>query len=227
MPAKPNPALGLVLGIIVGYAGIVGGSYAGTRLALARQVRFESLFEHGLQWLVLLVVIAVVVGLLMAIRTIGAGVMVGAGGLATVAGLAVMLVPIRSAYDVIKLFQIPGTRTIAYMLTDGSALFFGVVLLIGGIGRWASDAKAARALRGESGGYTPAFAAQPQQWGGYPGQQQQPQPHPQAYPGQPQQAQQPGQQGQQPGQHQDRQQPGAYPGQQPPGNTFPGQQPPR
>lgn len=154
--------------------------------------------------------------------------MVGAGGLATVAGLAVMLVPIRSAYDVIKLFQVPGTRTIAYMLTDGSALFFGVVLLIGGIGRWASDAKTTRALRGESGGYNPAFAAPPQQWGGYPGQQQQPQPHPQTYPGPPQQAQQPGQQqGQQSGQQQDRQQPGSYPGQQPPGNTFPGQQPPR
>lgn len=198
MPAKPNPVLGLVLGIIVGYAGIVGASYAGTRLALTRQVRFDSVLEHGLQWLVLLAVIAVVVGLLMAIRTIGAGVMVGAGALMTVAGLVVMLAPIRAAYDVIKLFEVPGTRTLAYMLTDGSALFIGIVLLIAGIGRWAGDARTARALRGESGGYTPAFAPQPQQWGGYPGQQQQPQPHPQA-----------------------------YPGQQPPGNTFPGQQPPR
>jgi hypothetical protein len=198
MPAKPNPVLGLVLGIIVGYAGIVGASYAGTRLALTRQVRFDSVLEHGLQWLVLLAVIAVVVGLLMAVRTIGAGVMVGAGALMTVAGLVVMLAPIRAAYDVIKLFEVPGTRTLAYMLTDGSALFIGIVLLIAGIGRWAGDARTTRALRGESGGYNPAFAPQPQQWGGYPGQQQQPQPHPQA-----------------------------YPGQQPPGNTFPGQQPPR
>ncbi|MFG1620802.1 hypothetical protein [Kribbella sp. NPDC049227] len=224
MPAKPNPVLGLVLGIIVGYAGIVGGSYAGTRLAVARQVRFDSIIEHGLQWLLMLAAIAAVVGLLMAFRTIGAGVMVGAGALMTVAGLVVLLAPIRAAYDVIKLFQLPGSRTVAYMLTDGSALFLGIVLLIAGIGRWAGDAKTTRALRGESGGYNPAYAAQPQQWGGYPGQQQQPQPHPQAYPGQPQQAQQPGQPQ---GQPQDRQQPGAYPGQQPPGNTFPGQQPPR
>jgi len=225
MPAKPNPVLGLVLGIIVGYAGIVGGSYAGTRLALARQVRFDSIIEHGLQWLLMLAAIAVIVGLLIAIRSIGAGVMVGAGGLMTVAGLVVLLAPIRSAYDVIKLFQLPGSRTVAYMLTDGSALFLGIVLLVGGIGRWASDAKTARALRGESGGYNPSYAPQPQQWGGYPGQQQQPQP---TYPGQPQQAQQPGrQQPYQPGQQQDRQQPGAYPGQQPSGNTFPGQEPPR
>jgi hypothetical protein len=225
MPAKPNPVLGLVLGIIVGYAGIVGGSYAGTRLALARQVRFESIIEHGLQWLLMLAAIAVIVGLLMAIRSIGAGVMVGAGGLMTIAGLAVMLAPIRSAYDVIKLFQVPGTRTIAYMLTDGSALFLGIILLIAGIGRWAGDAKTSRALRGESGGYNPAFAPQPQQWGGYPGQQQQPQP---TYPGQPQQAQQQAQQpGRQPGQQQPYQPGQQQDRQQPPGNTFPGQQPPR
>ncbi|TCC58540.1 hypothetical protein E0H73_24745 [Kribbella pittospori] len=213
MPAKPNPVLGLVLGIIVGYAGIVGGSYAGTRLALTRQVRFDSILTHGLQWLLMLAAIAVIVGLLMVIRSIGAGVMVGAGALMTLAGLVVMLAPIRTAYDVVKLFQVPGSRMLAYMLTDGSALFIGIILLIAGIGRWAGDAKTTRALRGESGGYNPALAPQPQQWGGYPGQQQQPQP---TYPGQPQQAQQ-----------QDRQQPGGYPGQQPPGNTFPGQQPPR
>jgi len=211
MPAKPNPALGLVLGIIVGYAGVVGGSYAGTRLALARQVRFDSIINHGLQWLVLLIVIAAVVGLLMAVRKIGAGVMVGAGGLMTVAALAVLLAPIHAAYDVIKLFQIPGSRMVPYMLSDGSALFLGIVLLIAGIGRWAGDAKTTAALGGDQRGYNPAIPAQ-QQWGGYPGQQQQPQPQPY-----------PGQQPYHPGQQQDK-----YPGQQQsPGNTFPGQQPPR
>ena len=59
MAAKPNPALGLVLGIIAGYAAVVGASYAGARLQIARQVTFDSVVRHGLQWLVLLLLIAV------------------------------------------------------------------------------------------------------------------------------------------------------------------------
>jgi len=194
MAAKPNPALGLVLGIIAGYAGVVGASYAGAKVQIVRQVRFDSIDKHGVLWLAVLLLIAAVLGLLMAGRTIGAGVMVGAGTLMALAGLAVQVAPIRQVSDLLTLFQVPGSKIPPYLLMDGSVLLLGVVLLIAGIGRWISDARVAR-LQGpgqlqDTGGYPPMFPGQqPQQWGGYPGQQQQP-PHP----GQPQQQQYPGQQ---------------------------------
>jgi hypothetical protein len=190
MAAKPHPALGLVLGIIAGYAGVVGASYAGARLQIARQVTFDSAVRHGLQWLVLLLLIAAVLGLLMAGRTIGAGVMVGAGAVMALAGLFVQVAPINRVSDLLKLFQVPGSSIPPYLLMDSSVLFIGVVLLVAGIGRWAADAKVARVLQG--GGDQPGYPVPqpPQQWGGYPGQQQQPsypgrQQQPQQYPGQP------------------------------------------
>jgi hypothetical protein len=190
MAAKPNPALGLVLGIIAGYAAVVGASYAGARLQIARQVTFDSVVRHGLQWLVLLLLIAAVLGLLMAGRTIGAGVMVGAGAVMALAGLFVQVAPINRVSDLLKLFQVPGSRIPPYLLMDSSILFIGVVLLVAGIGRWASDAKAARLLPGGGSQSGYPVQQQPQQWGGYPGQQQQPpypgqQQQPQQYPGQP------------------------------------------
>ncbi len=190
MAAKPNPALGLVLGIIAGYAGVVGASYAGARLQIARQVTFDSIVRHGLQWLLLLLLIAAVLGLLMAGRTIGAGVMVGAGALMTIAALLVQVAPIRQVSDLLTLFQVPGSKIPPYLLMDSSVLFIGVILLVAGIGRWASDSKVAKLVgQGEYHGQQLTFPTQqPQQWGGYPGQQQQP-PHPsqqqQPYPGQP------------------------------------------
>ncbi len=204
MPAKPNPALGLVLGAIAGYAGVVGASYAAAKLAFARQVGFDSIVRHGLQWLALLLFVAAVLGLLMAGRRIGAGVMVGAGALLTLVGLAVQLAPIRRTYDLLKLFQVPGSQVPPYLLLDGSILFIGVILLIAGIGRWAADGKVTQTPSGQvqlqdNRGYQPT---QPQ-WGGYPGQQQQQ------------------------GGYQGQRQPQDYPGQQPPGG-YPGQQqPPR
>jgi len=202
MAAKPNPALGLVLGIIAGYAGVVGASYAGARLQIARQVTFDSIVRHGLQWLVLLLLIAAVLGLLMAGRTIGAGVMVGAGALMTIAALLVQVAPIRQVSDLLTLFQVPGSKIPPYLLMDSSVLFIGVILLVAGIGRWASDSKVAKLvgqgqLQDYQGQQMTFPTQQPQQWGGYPGQQQQP-PHPsqqqQTYPGQQQQPPYPGQQ---------------------------------
>ncbi|MGY4765672.1 hypothetical protein ACXC9Q_02000 [Kribbella sp. CWNU-51] len=187
MAAKPNPALGLVLGIIAGYAAVVGASYAGARLQIARQVTFDSVVRHGLQWLVLLLLIATVLGLLMAGRTIGAGVMVGAGAVMALAGLFVQVAPINRVSDLLKLFQVPGSSIPPYLLMDSSMLFVGVVLLVAGIGRWAADGKATK-LAGQPQDYR--GQQPPQQWGGYPGQQQQPpypgqQQQPQQYPGQP------------------------------------------
>ena len=190
MAAKPNPALGLVLGIIAGYAAVVGASYAGARLQIARQVTFDSVVRHGLQWLVLLLLIAAVLGLLMAGRTIGAGVMVGAGAMMALAGLFVQVAPINRVSDLLTLFQVPGSKIPPYLLMDSSILFIGVVLLVAGIGRWAADAKVARVLQGGGNQSGYPVPQPPQQWGGYPGQQQQPpypgqQQQPQQYPGQP------------------------------------------
>jgi hypothetical protein len=245
MPAKPVPGLGLVLGVIVGYAAIIGGSYATTRLAMARAVRFESDLGRSLPWLALLIAVAVVLGVLMAIPAIGAGVMVGTGGLMTLVGVAFLVLPLRQVFDLSKAFKVPGTRfPPSYLLFDGSLVLLGLILLLVGVRRWASDAKVYRLLtaqgQAQDRAYSSTFPTQPgqqaQQWGGYPGQQPQ-QPHPG------QQAPQPhGQQAQQyggyPGQQQQTypgQQQGGYPGQQQPqdyGRQSPGgqpgqQQPPR
>jgi len=244
MPAKPVPGLGLVLGVIVGYAAIVGGSYATTRLAMARAVRFETDLGRTLPWLALLIAIAVVLGVLMAIPAIGAGAMVGTGALMTVVGLAFLVLPLRQVFDLSKAFRVPGTRfPPSYMLFDGSLLLLGLVLLLVGVRRWASDAKVYRLLtaqgQAQDRAHTPTsptnatFPTQPgqqaQQWGGYPGQQAQ---QPLGQPQQSQQPQQPQQYGGYPGQQQSgypgQQQPQDY-GQQSPGGQPgpPGQQPPR
>jgi hypothetical protein len=246
MPAKPVPGLGLVLGVIVGYAAIVGGSYATTRLAMARAVRLETDLGRTLPWLALLIAIAVVLGVLMAIPAIGAGAMVGTGALMTVVGLAFLVLPLRQVFDLSKAFRVPGTRfPPSYMLFDGSLLLLGLVLLLVGVRRWASDAKVYRLLtaqgQAQDRAHTPTsptnatFPTQPgqqaQQWGGYPGQQAQ---QPLGQPQQSQQPQQPQQYGGYPGQQQSgypgQQQPQDYGQQSPggqPGQQQPGQQPPR
>ncbi|MER7248143.1 hypothetical protein [Kribbella sp. NPDC000426] len=184
--AKPLPALGLVIGVIVAYAGVVGASYATARLLLRVQT-FRTDVGQMLPWLAALVAIALVLGLLMMAPAIGAGVTTGAGLLLTVSGLAVFLLPVRQAFDLVKLFQFPGTRfNGSYLLYDGSVILLGIPLLLVGLRRWAVEAKLAKLMAGpgqlqDSPGYQPGYPQQqPQQWGGYPGQQQQP---PQ-YPGQ-------------------------------------------
>jgi hypothetical protein len=242
MPAKPIPGLGLVLGVIVGYIGIVGASYATTKLAMGRAVALDGSLGRTVPWVALLLAVALVLGVLMMIPAIGAGVMTGTGALLTVIGLVFLLAPLRQVFDLSKAFSVPGNRLPpSYMLFDGSFVLLGIILLLVGARRWASDAKVYRLLsaqgQAQDRAYRPSFPAQagqqPQQWGGYPGQQPQhgaqPQHGPQPQQGQPQQPQYggyPGQQQSYPGQ-----QPGGYPGQQQQqdyGQQHPGQQqPPR
>lgn len=211
---KPLPALGLVIGVIATYVGIAAGSYAAGRLMLRLQTLRMDL-GNMLPWLALLVAVAVVLGLLMMAPAVGAGVTTGAGLLMTLTGLAVLLLPTRQAFDFVQLFDLPGARFRGSpLLFDGSVILFGIPLLLVGIRRWTQESKLAKLLPApgqvqDARGYQPTFPQQqqPQQWGGYPGQQQY----------QPTQPQQPGQHGQpgQPGQ------PPQHPGQPP---QHPGQQ---
>ncbi|MFD3403304.1 hypothetical protein ACFWUU_21640 [Kribbella sp. NPDC058693] len=170
--AKPLPALGLVIGIIASYAAMVVASYATTRLLLRVQT-FRSDVGQVLPWLALMAAIAVVLGLLMIAPVVGSGVTVGAGLLLTVSGVAVLLLPVAQAIDLVKLFQFPGSRYGgSYLLFDGSVILFGIPLLLVGIRRWAQDAKLAKLMAGP--GQLQDAPNYPQQWGGYPGQQQQP-----------------------------------------------------
>ncbi|MGZ0151173.1 hypothetical protein ACXJJ3_29235 [Kribbella sp. WER1] len=178
---KPLPALGLVIGVIAAYVGLSAASYAAPRLTMRIQI-YRNDFGHSLPWLALLIAIAVVLGLLMMAPAIGAGVTTGAGLLLTVVGLAVALVPIQQLFHLIKLFEWPGSKYGgSYMLFDGSVLLLGIPLLLVGIRRWTQEAKLFKVLQGPQ---------QPQQWGGYPGQQplppqhQYPQQQPPQYPGQ-------------------------------------------
>jgi hypothetical protein len=182
--AKPLPALGLVIGVIATYAGMVCASYATMRVTMRIQV-YDAAVGKVLPWVLALAAIALVLGVLMMVPVIGSGVTTGAGLLLTVVGLAIMLLPVRQAFDLSKLFQFPGTKYFgSYLLFDGSFIVFGIPLLLIGIRRWAVDAKLAKLMRGpgqlqDGSGYQSAYPQQqpqqqPQQWGGYPGQQQQP-----------------------------------------------------
>ncbi|MFI7065870.1 hypothetical protein ACIBL3_33065 [Kribbella sp. NPDC050124] len=224
MPAKPIPGLGLVIGVVIGYATMVGTSYASSKLAMLRGGMLDQDLGRSLPWLVLLLGTAVVAAVLMAVPTIGSGVMTGAGAFMTLFGLAFLLLPLRQAFDLVKVFEVPGTRRlIPYMMLDGTFLFLGIVVLLVGVRRWASDAKVHRLLtaqgRAQDRAYGSVYPAQQQQWGGYPGQQQQPYPAQQQ---QPYPAQQP-----QHGQTFPAQQPPQHYGQQPPGGHPGQQQPPR
>lgn len=243
MPAKPIPGLGLVIGVIVGYAAMLGSSYAMSKLGATRAATLDGSLDRTLPWVGLLLAVAVVASVLMAVPTIGAGVMTGAGAFMTLFGLIFLLAPLRTTFDLVKLFRVPGERLASYTLLDGSFVLLGVIILIVGARRWASDTKVHQLLsaqgQAQDRAYRPGFPAQPgqqpgqpQQWGGYPGQPQHPGQQPQ-HPGQ--QPQYPGQQpqhGAHPGQQTFPNQPGAYPGQQPPQDyrqqpPHPGQQPPR
>lgn len=189
--AKPLPVLGLVVGVVAAYVALSGSAYAAPRMTMRIQM-YRNDFGSTLPWLALLLVIAVVFGLLMMAPVIGAGVTTGAGLLLTVVGLAVMLAPVQQLFHLVKLFEWPGSKYGGgYMLFDGSIVLLGIPLLLVGIRRWAQEAKLAKLSQGPQ---------QPQQWGGYPGQQ--PLPPQQGYPRQDYQQQQ--------------YPPPQYPGQQPP-----------
>lgn len=161
--SKPLPALGLVIGVIACYVAILCAQYSTAKLLIRMQM-YRSDPGQMLPGLGILLVVAVVLGLLMMVPSIGAGVTTGAGALLTVVGLAALLLPLRQAFDFGRLFQFPGTRYGGYLLFDGSFLLFGIPLLLVGIRRWAVDAKLAKLPQG------PGYPQQPQQ-PYYPGQQ--------------------------------------------------------
>ncbi|GAA1605268.1 hypothetical protein GCM10009804_71860 [Kribbella hippodromi] len=201
---KPLPALGFVIGIPVAYAGIVAAQYATTRLLLRMQTyRFDA--SHTLPWIAMMVAIALVLGGLMIVRSIGPGVTAGAGAFLSVVGLVMVLLPPPQAFELSDYFRVPGSKfNNGVMLFDGSFIVLGIPLLLVGIRRCVLDAKLAKLPQGPGALQNPGYQQQ-NQWGGYPGQ-----PQPQDYrphqPGQPQHSGQPQHPGQQPPQ---------YPGQQP------------
>jgi uncharacterized membrane protein len=190
-PGKPKPALGLLVGVIVAWLGIIAVSYASEQITLRRLTTFRDDLAETLPWLAVLVAVAAALGLLMAIRSIGAGVLVGAGALLTVVGLAIQVLPLRQAWDLVKLFQVPGRNIHNYVTWDGSLLVLGVILLILGVRGWATGAKQTQQVLQDGPQYQPGYPSpqQPGQWPGYPGQQppgqqqgQQPYPPQQSYP---------------------------------------------
>ena len=209
---NPKALIGVVAGILLGWLTVALGSYAGTELYIRRLQRFEDTQSETLPWLLALVAIGLVLGGLMSIRSFGSGLMAGTGLLMAVAGIAVQVLPIRTAVDLIKLFELPGRESRGaggLMLLDGVLVVVGLLLLIAGVRRMAADAKPQMPLAYRDPQARPGL--HPGQY--QPGQQPQGQYHP---------GQQPPSQ-YQPGQYHPGQQPGQRPGQQP-GQTFPGSQ---
>lgn len=144
MTRSPNQVPGIIGGVVTGLAvawlSLMAVSYASGHM-MQRLVRLQK-DGSSLLWAVLIVVIAVVVGLLMSIRPIAAGVMIGAGLLWTVVALALQVLPIRLAIDLSKLFEFPGRpRFRSSIVWDGSILFLGVLLLALGASRLLHDAR--------------------------------------------------------------------------------------
>ncbi|WP_112242696.1 hypothetical protein [Kribbella monticola] len=168
MTTKPNPVLGLLIGAVLAWGGATAINYAGIKLNVLRAARFDNSLSDGLPWILLILAVSAVVGLVLSIRTISGGALVGAGGLLTAVGVAVFTLPLRQAFDLSKLFVIPGTNPTGYVLWDGSVIFVGAILLVLGVRRWATDARSTpQALPGSPGYYQPGQQLPPQ----YPGQQ--------------------------------------------------------
>lgn len=191
MRTKSNPLLGLLIGVVVAWGGVAVVNYAGIKLNMQRTMRFENSLSGGIPWVLLILAASLLVGLVLSIRAIAGGALLGAGGMLTLVGVAVYLLPLRQAFDLSKLFVIPGTNTAGYIVWDGSVVFVGAVLLVLGVRRVATDARRTpQPLQDGPGYYQPGQQLPTPQ---YPGQQYQGQHYPgQTFPGQPN----PGQQGQ-------------------------------
>lgn len=199
MRTKSNPVLGLLVGVVIAWGGATVVNYAGIKLNLLRTTRFENSLSGGVPWVLLILAVSALVGLLLSIRAIAAGALVGAGGLLTLVGVAVFLLPLRQAFDLSKLFKIPGTSPAGYIVWDGSVVFIGAILLVLGVRRWATEARPTpQPLQDGPGHYQPGQQPPAPQ---YPGQQYPGQQYPgQTFPGQPDAGQQ-GQWQQAPWQH--------------------------
>jgi hypothetical protein len=174
MPTKSHPLLGLLVGVVIAWGGATVVNYAGIKLNIIRTMRFDNSLSDGLPWVLLILAVSALVGLVLSIRAIAAGALVGAGGLLTLVGLAVFLLPLRQAFDLSKLFVIPGTSPAGYIVWDGSVVFIGAVLLVLGVRRGVTEARRPPQQLQHAHGYyqpgqqpaTPQYPGQP-----YPGQQ--------------------------------------------------------
>jgi hypothetical protein len=178
MAGKTNVPLGVVIGLVTGWLATVAVSYAGARL-MRRTMMLNDDLTSSLPWVVLILAVAAGLGLLLSIRAIAGGALVGAGLLMAGVSLAIQVLPIRQAVHLTKLFEVPGTRPQGYIAWDGSVLFVGTLLLVLGIARVISDGRAGRS---QAQGPLP-YGQYPTQYPGqpptqYPGQQ------PTQYPGQ-------------------------------------------
>jgi len=175
MAGKTNVPLGIVIGLVTGWLATMAVSYSGSRL-LRRTMTYSNDLTSSLPWVVLILAVAAGLGLLLSIRAIAGGALLGAGLLMTVVSLAIQVLPMRQAFDLTKVFEVPGTRYQGYIAWDGSVLFIGVILLVLGIARVTSDARSLRSNRQDSLPYG-QYPAQ------YPPQQQPPQHPGQTFPG--------------------------------------------
>jgi hypothetical protein len=163
---------------VTGWLATMAVSYAGARL-LRRTITYNNDLTGSLPWVVLILAVAAGLGLLLSIRAIAGGALLGAGLLMTVVALAIQVLPMRQAFDITKVFEVPGTRYQGYIAWDGSVLFVGVLLLVLGIARVTSDARSVRPNTQDSlpygqypAQYPPQYPAQypPQQPPQHPGQ---------------------------------------------------------
>jgi hypothetical protein len=164
MRTKSNPVLGLLVGVVLAWGGVTAVNYAGLRLNFLRAARFENSLSDGLPWVLLILAVSALIGLVLSIRAIAAGALVGAGGLLTLVGIAVFLLPLRQAFDLSKLFVVPGTNPAGYIVWDGSVVFVGAILLVLGVRRWATEARSAPQPVQDTPGYYPPQGQHP----GYP-----------------------------------------------------------
>jgi hypothetical protein len=169
MTTKPNPVLGLLVGAVLAWVGATAVNYAGIKLNFLRAARFDNSLSDGLPWMLLILAVSALIGLVLSIRAISAGALVGAGGLLTVVGIAVFVLPLRQAFDLSKLFVVPGTSPAGYVLWDGSVMFVGAILLVLGVRRWATDLRSTSQASLGGPGYHPGQQLPPQ----YPGYGQQ------------------------------------------------------
>jgi hypothetical protein len=141
MRTKSHPLLGLLVGVVIAWGGATMVNYAGIKLNIIRTMRFDNSLSDGLPWVLLILAVSALVGLVLSIRAIAAGALAGAGALLTLAGVAVFLLPLRQAFDLSKLFVIPGTNPAGYIVWDGSVVFIGAILLVLGVRRLATEAR--------------------------------------------------------------------------------------
>jgi hypothetical protein len=135
---RQNNGAGFVLGVLLGWATLNGINYFGYRLVQHRLQQFRSDLGESGPWLLGLLAVGVVVAVVVSTPSLTAGALTGAGALLTAAGLAFAVLPIETAVEISRAFTLVDDRIRGggYFLWDGSAVVFGIVLLLTGIRLW-------------------------------------------------------------------------------------------